>query len=140
MIYLLIAALGPSLFRYYTNLTFLQAFLISFAPLYLSFWLFFFLLDYLIHNQVSALVFFLCFFTMISISLSAAPSVTDLAMIPKAIQNDSKHSLYQLLLIFFPILTTCFIFFVYNIQFIHEFFIYLVIALTQLGKINIDQV
>ena len=110
------------------RISFLQAFLISFAPLYLSFWLFFSLLDFLINNQVSALIFFLCFFTMISLTLSAAPSFADLAIIPKAFQNDNNHSLYQILLIILSILTTWMIIFVFKIQFIHEIFIYLVIA------------
>lgn len=110
------------------RISFLQAFLISFAPLYLSFWLFFFLLNFLINNQVSALIFFLCFFTMISLTLSAAPSFADLAIIPKAFQNDTNHSLYQILLIIFSVFTTWLLSVVYNLQFIHEIFFYLVIA------------
>lgn len=105
--------------------TFIQAFLISFAPLYLSFWLFFFLLNHLINTQVSELIFFICIFTMISLVLSAAPSFADLALIPKAFQNNSRHSSYQILLLGFSILTTWLIFITYDIQLIHEIFIYL---------------
>lgn len=110
------------------RVSFLQAFLISFAPLYLSFWLFFSLLNFLIYNQFSALIFFVCFFTMISLTLSAAPSFADLAIIPKAFQNDTNHSLCQILLIIFSVFTTWLLLVAYNLQFIHEIFIYLVIA------------
>ena len=88
----------------------------------------FLLLNFLIYNQVSPLVGFLCLFTMISLVLSAAPSFTDLKMIPKAFQNDSNHSFYQIFLIIISILTTWIIVFSLNFQFIHEIFIYLIIA------------
>ena len=113
---------------YEKSVTFLQAFLISFAPMYLSFWVFFLLLNFLINNHVSALVFFLCIFTMISLVLSAAPSFTDLKIIPKAFQNDTNHSIYQIFLIAVSILLTWIIVIAYNLQFIHEIFIYLIIA------------
>ena len=113
---------------YENNISFLQSFLISFAPLYLSFWIFFYLLNFLINNQVSALVFFLSIFTMISLVLSAAPSSADLGIIPRTFQNDTNHSMYQILLILFSILTTWIITFAFSIQFVHEIFIYLVIA------------
>ncbi|MFX1592331.1 MAG: hypothetical protein ACFFCL_06520 [Promethearchaeota archaeon] len=110
------------------NISFLQGFLISFAPLYLSFWFFFYLLDFLIGNQVTPLIFFICIFTMISLVLSAAPSFVDLGIILEAFRNDTHHSLYQILLISLSVLTTWIITFSCNIQFIHEIFIYLVIA------------
>jgi hypothetical protein len=110
------------------RISFMQAFLISFAPLYLSFWLFFLLLNFLINNQFNPLVGFLCLITMISLVLSAAPSFTDLKMIPKAFQNDTNHSYYQIFLIIISILTTWIIVFSFNFQFIHEIFIYLIIV------------
>jgi len=113
---------------YENTVSFLQAFLISFAPMYLSFWVFFLLLNFLINNHVNALVLFLCIFTMISLVLSAAPSSTDLKIIPKAFLNDTNHSIYQVLLIFFSIIATWIIVLSYNLQFIHEIFIYIIIA------------
>jgi len=110
------------------RISFSQAVLVSLAPLYLSFWFFFFLLDILIYNQVTALVFFLCFFTMISLVLSAAPSFEDLRMISQAFQTNSTKSYYQMLLIFFSILTTWLIVYLYSFQGFHEFFYYLIIA------------
>lgn len=71
---------------------------------------------------------FLCIFTMISLVLSAAPSFADLKIIPNAFRNDTNHSFYQILLISFSIISTWIIILAYNLQFIHEIFIYFIIA------------
>ena len=123
------------IFKYYgeveigeSRISFLQAFIVGFAPLYLSFWLFFFLLDQLRTGQVYPWVFALYIFIMISISLSAAPSLADLKLIPTAFQNDVSHSFYQIMLIILAISATWVVFFTYNIHAIHEFLTYLIIT------------
>ena len=110
------------------KISFLQAFLVSFAPLYLSFWLFFFLLNFLIENRVTPLIFFLSIFTMISITLYAAPSFADLSIIPKAFKNDPSHSSYQIFLIAISILMTWILLTAYRFQPFHEIIIYLIIT------------
>lgn len=112
------------------NLTLLQALLICFAPLYLSFWLFFFLWEQISNPHISALSFFLYLFLMISISLSAAPSFPDLAVIPKAFQNDIYHSFYQILLIILSIGGVWFAVNLYDIFIFHEIFMYILIMLA----------
>jgi len=110
------------------RISFLQAVLIGLAPLYLSFWLFFFLLEILVYSQVDVVVFFICIFVMISISLSAAPSFADFLMIPKAFLNDFNHSMYQVLLIILSFLLTFTILTVFALQGFHEFFVYLIVT------------
>jgi len=110
------------------RISFLQAVLIGLAPLYLSFWLFFFLLEILVYSQVDVVVFFICIFVMISISLSAAPSFADFLMIPKAFLNNFNHSIYQVLLIVLSFLFTFTILTVFDLQNFHEFFVYLIVT------------
>ena len=123
------------IFKYYgeveigeSRISFLQAFVVGFAPLYLSFWLFFFLLDQLRTTQVNPWVFVLYIFIMVSISLSAAPSFADLRLIPTAFQNDISHSLYQIMLIILAISATWLVLFGYKIHTIHELLTYLIIT------------
>ncbi|GAG73631.1 unnamed protein product, partial [marine sediment metagenome] len=59
---------------YEERISFLKAFLVSFAPLYLSFWLFFSILGFLIDNQVTPLIFFLSILLLVSLVLSTASS------------------------------------------------------------------
>jgi hypothetical protein len=83
-----------------SRLTFLQALLISLAPIYVSFWLFFFLLQQLSNRSLDVLWFYIAIFIMISIFLAAAPSFADLLVIPQAFNNNSTHSLYQIFILF----------------------------------------
>jgi len=108
--------------------SFLQTFLVSFAPLYISFWLFFYFLNLLIYNQVSPLFLFFSIFMMITLTFSAGPSIVDLANIPKAFLKNSDHSFYQLLLVSFSLLSTWLISIVYEFQYPEGMLVYLVIA------------
>ena len=110
------------------RISFLQAVLIGLALLYLSFWLFFFLLEILVYSQVDVVVFFICIFIMISISLSAAPSFADFLMIPKAFLNNFNHSMYQIFLIILSFLLTFTLLTVFDLQGFHEFFVYLIVT------------
>ncbi len=113
-----------------SNFTLLQALLICFAPLYFSFWLFFFLLEQISNPDISALFFFVYLFLMISISLAAAPSFPDLAVIPKAFQNDVDHSFYQILLIILSIGSVWFAVNLNEIFIFHEIFMYILIMIA----------
>ncbi|MFW9894382.1 MAG: hypothetical protein ACFFD7_01095 [Candidatus Thorarchaeota archaeon] len=115
------------------RLSFLQAVLIGFAPLYLSFWLFFFLLEVLLYTQVTVVILFLCIFLMISISFSAAPSFADFLIIPRVFLNDYSHSLYQIFLIVVSFLLTFFVLKLFNLQGFHEFLVYLIVTAFYFG-------
>ncbi|MHA2037800.1 MAG: hypothetical protein ACXACX_15405 [Candidatus Hodarchaeales archaeon] len=110
------------------RISFLQAILIGFAPLYLSFWLFFFLLEVLLYTQVNTVVFIICIFLMISISFSAAPSFADFLIIPRVFLNDYNHSMYQIFLIVLSFLLTFIVLTIFDLQGFHEFIVYLIVT------------
>ena len=114
---------------YEDKVSFLQAFLVSFAPLFLCFWFFFWILQFLVNVNVNVdpLISILCIILMISLVLSAAPSISDLTIIPKAFSYDTEHSLYQILLVILSLLATWSIEVSVNFDF-HEWHIYLIIT------------
>ena len=110
------------------KVTFLQAALVGVAPLFFSFWLCFLLLDFLVHprNEIS---FFLSFFIILSIIISAAPSSRDLKNIPDSFMNNPEYSFYQIILLTISILTVWGIVSVSSIPNLHEIFIYMIIMI-----------
>jgi hypothetical protein len=111
------------------RLTFLQALLISLAPLMFSFWLFFYLWDLIFNPELNMMLFFLYLFVMISIVLAAAPSFADLISIPKAIQQDPHYSLYQAILLSLSIIAVWILALVFQLSFVHEFITYILIMI-----------
>jgi hypothetical protein len=104
----------------YLRLTFLQAFLIGFAPIYISFWLFFFLWGQLTNPALDVLIFYIYIFIMISLVLSAAPSFADVLAIFGAFNFDWRYSLYQIGLTVLSITTVWLVVTYYQIQLFHE--------------------
>jgi hypothetical protein len=113
----------------YVKLTFLQALLIGFAPLYLSFWLFFFLWEQLKNPSLEVVIFYLYIFIMVSLVLSAAPSLADLFVIFGSFQFDWRHSLYQICLLLSSILTVWFGVIYFQFEVFHEILTYVLILL-----------
>jgi len=111
----------------YIKLTFLQALLIGFAPIYISFWLFFFILRQLINPSLDVLTFYIYIFIMISLVLSAAPSFADVLAIFGAFQFDWRYSVYQTVLTMLSITTVWFVVTNYQIQFFHEIVTYVLV-------------
>ena len=109
------------------KLTFLQALLIGFAPLYISFWLFFFLLEQLKNPSLEVVIFYLYIFIMVSLVLSAAPSLADLLAIFGSFQFDWRHSLYQICLLLLSIWTVWFGVTYFQFEVFHEILTYLLI-------------
>ncbi len=107
-----------------SKLTFLQALLIGFAPLYLSFWLFFFLLEQLKNPSMDVAIFYLYIFVMVSLVLSAAPSLADLLAIFSSFQFDWRHSLYQICLLLLSIWTVWFGVIYFQFEVFHEILTY----------------
>ncbi|MFW9989891.1 MAG: hypothetical protein ACFFC3_14665 [Candidatus Odinarchaeota archaeon] len=82
------------------NLTFLQAFLIATAPLYLSTWLLFFLwYGALLNSTIHIVGRVLAGVIIISLLLNAAPSTTDFHNISTAFRKNPLYSWYQILLV-----------------------------------------
>ena len=117
----------------YVKLTFLQALLIGFAPIYISFWLFFFIWEQLITPSLDVLTFYIYIFVMISLVLSAAPSFADVLAIFGAFQFDWRYSLYQIGLTLLSIATVWLVVTNYQIQFFHEIIAYVVIFIGYCG-------
>jgi len=117
----------------YVKLTFLQALLIGFAPVYISFWLFFFIWEQLKNPNLDVLVFYIYLFAMISLVLSAAPSFADLIAVFGAVYFDWRYSLYQVCLVLLSIGTVWLVITYYQIQVFHEIVIYILIMTGYYG-------
>ena len=113
-----------------SKITFLQALLVSLAPIYVSFWLFFLLLEQILLMKLDVLLFYLSIFIMVSIFLASAPSFADISMIPKTFMNNPTYSLYQTLLLGLSFGTIWLISTIYQIVYFHELIIYSMIFLT----------
>lgn len=111
----------------HVKLSFLQALLIGFAPLYLSFWLFFFLLEQLKNPSLEVVIFYLYIFVMVSLVLSATPSLADLLAILGSFQFDWRHSLYQICLLLLSIWTVWFGVLYFQFEVFHEILTYFLI-------------
>ena len=79
--------------------TFLQAALISLAPLIFSTWLFFWMLDILISRIINIILFFIIVIVICSLFFGAAPSIVDFVIIWRSYKVDPKYSLYQICLL-----------------------------------------
>ncbi len=117
----------------YIRLTFLQALLIGFAPIYISFWLFFFLWGQLTNPSLDVLIFYIYIFIMISLVLSAAPSFADIIAIFGAFHFDWRYSAYQTGLTLLSIATVWFVVNYYQIQFFHEIVTYILVFIGYYG-------
>lgn len=112
------------------RLTFFQAFLIAFAPVYIGFWIFFFLLDIFLHGNLDMLEAFFVVFVMCSIILGVPPSFQDLKMIGVAIKRDSVYSLYQIILVVVSVLILWGGMYFFEWHFFHEIIFYFLVGLT----------
>ena len=117
----------------YVRLTFLQALLIGFAPIYISFWLFFFLWGQLTNPSLDVLIFYIYIFIMISLVLSAAPSFADVLAIFGAFHFDWRYSFYQIGLTLLSITTVWLVVSYYQIQFFHEIVTYVFVFIGYYG-------
>lgn len=118
---------GSVLIKSSNDISFLQAVLVSFAPLVFSFWIFFSLLNQVIH-PTNEIMFFISLFIILSIIFSAAPSSADLVCIPRAFRENPNYSAYQLFLLNLSILMVwCILPSFGDISF-HEAIIYLLIG------------
>lgn len=117
----------------YVRLSFLQALLIGFAPIYISFWVFFFLWGQLKNPGLDVLMFYIYIFIMISLVLSAAPSFADILAIFGAFHFDWRYSLYQSGLALLSITTVWLVITHYQIQFFHEIVSYVLVFIGYYG-------
>ncbi|MFW9874626.1 MAG: hypothetical protein ACFFG0_16085 [Candidatus Thorarchaeota archaeon] len=109
--------------------SFLQAFVIALAPLYLGTWLIFFLWFGVIFTPLyDPLIKTLAVFTLLSLLLGASPSGQDLRKIGYAFKHDPKNSWYQVLLIVCSNLILLSFIAITHIVFLLDVFYYLAIT------------
>ncbi|MFX0144095.1 MAG: hypothetical protein ACFE9C_08455 [Candidatus Hodarchaeota archaeon] len=109
--------------------SFLQAIVVSFAPLYLSTWVIFYLWFGVIFTPFyDPLIKTIAVFALISLLLTAAPSGGDLKAVWYSFKEDLSHSWYQVLLISLSIIVLWVIVITTEVIFILDVFYYLAIA------------
>jgi len=112
------------------QISFTQAFLISFAPLLIGTWIIYFLLQVVLSTSFNPIFRIIAVFCILSILLTISPSKTDLAGIKQGYQNDPQHGQYQIFLITLSFLISWALVGWFNIIFPYEFFYYFIIILS----------
>ncbi len=109
--------------------TFLQSFLISFAPLYVSTWLFFFCLSVALNPEVDSFYRVVAGFLCFSLFMGAAPSSVDLKSIGRAFKYDYRYTMYQIFLVVFSGLLLLGLLIYFNIFLWYDFVFYIAVAI-----------
>ncbi|MFX0043331.1 MAG: hypothetical protein ACFE8L_10490, partial [Candidatus Hodarchaeota archaeon] len=113
--------------------SFLQAFLISFAPLYISTWVAVFFFNIIFYSNFWWGIQVIAVFFLISTIIGAAPSSADISVFFHSIQTDLIYTLYQIFLIVFSILILWAFLYYFEIVFFLDIFYYLSIAVIYWG-------
>lgn len=132
------------------QVTFLQGFLLSFAPLLIGMWIFYFLLIAAFNPLIDPLYRIIAGICSIGVILASSPSQADLVVIKQSYQNDPQHGLYQIFLLALSFMTAWGLVGWFNIMFPFEFFYYFLIVifytmfkygfiLLRIAKIKIEQ-
>ena len=108
--------------------TFLKAFLIGFAPLFVMFWFFFFMWDLSKNPELEYVHVLFYVGIMFSTALGAGPSFQDLTTILRSFSYDIKYSFYQIFLLFIAIGTAMLVIDINQIVIIHELYVYVIIT------------
>ncbi|MFX1346704.1 MAG: hypothetical protein ACFFAI_16530 [Promethearchaeota archaeon] len=111
------------------QMSFLQAFLVSFAPILIGAWIIYFLLQVALNSLFNPIIRIIAVFCIISIILASSPSRADLSFIKFGYQNDPQHSQYQIFLVTISFLISWGLVGVYNIILPYEFLYYFIIIL-----------
>lgn len=120
---------GEVIIKEEAKLTFLKAFLIGLAPLYILFWAFWFLWDLIRNAGFNEWTNILMILLMCAMILGGAPSFEDLKSIGRNFNKDSNHSFYQVFLVFLSIITVSSIIISFQIQLGQEILFYFWVAL-----------
>ncbi len=108
--------------------SFLQAFLISFAPLYISTWLAVLFFTIIAYSNVWFGIRFIAVLILISTIIGAAPSSADISCFFRSIRFDPVNTLYQIFLIVISIFILWAFLYYFEIIFFLDVFYYLSIA------------
>lgn len=109
------------------QMSFLQAFLVSFAPLLFGAWIIYFLLQVAFSSSFDPLLRIITVFCSISILITSSPSQADLSLVKFGYQNDPQHGQYQIFLVTLSFLISWGLVGGFNIIFPYEFLYYFII-------------
>ena len=113
--------------------SFLQAFLISFAPLYISTWLAVFFFNITAYSNYWFVIRFIACLLLISTIIGAAPSSADVSCFFRSVRHDPVYTLYQIFLIVISIFILWGLLYYFEILFFLDVFYYLSIAAIYWG-------
>ncbi|MFX1314411.1 MAG: hypothetical protein ACFE9T_00975 [Promethearchaeota archaeon] len=108
--------------------SFLQDFLITFAPLYLSTWLAMFFFYIAVYSSYLAPIRIIAGILLVSTIIGAAPSAGDMAFLFAVIRKDPIRTLYQIFLVILSIIILMVTLYLSKIVFFLDIFYYLSIA------------
>ncbi len=112
---------------------FLQAFLISFAPLYISTWLAVLFFNIASYSDYWFVIRFIAILLLISTIIGAAPSSADISCFFCSVRFDPVYTLYQIFLIVLSIFILWALLYYFEIVFFLDVFYYLSIAAIYWG-------
>ena len=112
------------------NLSFMQNFLIAFAPLFISTWLFFESLTIFLTPSFDDFIRVVAAFFCASLLMGAAPSHPDLVIMASSFKTDTRYSLYQIFLAFLSGISVWLAIAYFNIVFPFDFLYFIVIGIT----------
>ncbi|MHA1932482.1 MAG: M50 family metallopeptidase [Promethearchaeota archaeon] len=107
--------------------TFLQSILVSLGPVLIGTWIIYFSLDVAFSSLFHPIFRIIAGFLALAILLASTPSGPDFRLMRLGIDNDPRHSVYQLFLLTLSILTSWGVVVIFNISFPLEFFYYFII-------------
>lgn len=109
------------------QMTFLQGFLTSFAPLIFGVWIIYFLLKVTFNPIFDPIIRIISGICIVSIFITLSPSRGDLSFLKFSYQNDPQHSQYQIFLVILSFLISWAVAGRFNIILPYEFFYYFII-------------
>ena len=112
---------------------FLQTFLISFAPLYISTWLAVLFFSIAAYSDFWFGIRFIAILFLISTIIGAAPSSADISFFFRSVRFDPVYTLYQIFLIVISIFILWALLYYFEIVFFLDVFYYLSIAVIYWG-------
>jgi len=115
------------------QITLLQGFLVSFAPLLIGVWIIYYLLMVAFNPFFDPVIRVIAGICCFSVFITISPSRGDLSMVKFSLQNDPTHGCYQLFLVGLSFLFSLLVVGIYNIIFPVEFLYYFIIIGFYLG-------
>ena len=106
--------------------SFIQTFVISFAPLIVSTFLFMFCLDIILHIQTEVWIKVIAVVFCVSLLIGSEPSGQDVKLVGRKFNNDPRYSLYQICLVVLSMVLVWFFIDLYSIVLPFEVLYYIV--------------